>query len=260
MLVEKPFTLNAAEAREVADLAADRGPARARGDVDEVPAAHGAHPRDHRRGRARRGAHAHRRPHAEALRRPRATASTRSSSAAAPCSTSASTRSRSRGTCSVRRRPIQASATFKATGADAQVATIFGYEGGRMASIALGERHEGSEHRRRARHARRASRSTRSGTRRRRSGVVAADGTVIEEYSSEVNGRGMHFQAAAVERLVAEGRLDGGDAPLDRRDRRDHGHARRDPRADRPALPGRVTAARLAESGSGTTAYNARVH
>ena len=39
--------------------------------------------------------------------------------------------------------------------------------------------------------------------------VVAADGTVVEEFRSEVTGRGMHFQAEAVERLVAEGNLRG---------------------------------------------------
>jgi hypothetical protein len=39
--------------------------------------------------------------------------------------------------------------------------------------------------------------------------VVGADGTVLEEYRSEVTGRGMHFQAEAVERLVAAGNLTG---------------------------------------------------
>ncbi len=38
---------------------------------------------------------------------------------------------------------------------------------------------------------------------------MAADGTVVEEFRSEVTGRGMHFQAEAVERLVAEGNLRG---------------------------------------------------
>ena len=45
--------------------------------------------------------------------------------------------------------------------------------------------------------------------------VVAADGTVIEEYRSEVTGRGMHFQAEALERLVSEGNLRGDLLPID---------------------------------------------
>jgi hypothetical protein len=39
--------------------------------------------------------------------------------------------------------------------------------------------------------------------------VVGADGSVLEEFRSEVTGRGMHFQAEGVERLVAEGNLRG---------------------------------------------------
>ena len=39
--------------------------------------------------------------------------------------------------------------------------------------------------------------------------VSLADGTVIEEFRSEVTGRGVLFQAEAVERLVAEGNLRG---------------------------------------------------
>jgi predicted dehydrogenase len=41
--------------------------------------------------------------------------------------------------------------------------------------------------------------------------VVAHDGRVLEEFRADVNGRGMHYQAAALEQLVAAGRLDGGD-------------------------------------------------
>ena len=154
---------------------------------------------------------------------------------------------------------MQASATFKATGADAQVATIFGYEGNRMASSISASDTKGpntavvlgSE----ARIEIDAVWYTATSFR-----LVSTDGTVLEEYISEVNGRGMHYQAAALERLVAEGGSTA--ATLSRPPRgRDHGHARRDPRTDRPALPGRVSAARLAESGSvRTTAYNARVH
>ncbi|GAA1750437.1 Gfo/Idh/MocA family protein [Agromyces humatus] len=106
---------------------------------------------------------------------------------------------------------VQASATFKATGADAQVATIFGYEGNRMASAISASDTKGpntaavlgSE----ARIEIDAVWYTATSFR-----LVSNDGVVLEEYTSDVNGRGMHYQAAALERLVAEGRLDGGDA------------------------------------------------
>lgn len=109
---------------------------------------------------------------------------------------------------------VQATATFKATGADAQVATIFGYEGGRVASTLS------------ASDARGPNVATVLGTLARIDidpvwytpttfRVVAPDGAVLEEYASEVIGRGMHFQAEAVERLVAEGNLTGDVLPID---------------------------------------------
>jgi predicted dehydrogenase len=48
-LVEKAFTVNADEARELVQLAESKAARHPRGDVDEVAAAHGPHPRDHRR-------------------------------------------------------------------------------------------------------------------------------------------------------------------------------------------------------------------
>ena len=105
---------------------------------------------------------------------------------------------------------VQASATFKATGADAQVATIFGYEGNRMASSLSASDTKGpniavvlgSDARIEIDPVWYTATSFR---------LVSNDGSVLEEYTSDVNGRGMHYQAAALERLVAEGRLDGGD-------------------------------------------------
>jgi hypothetical protein len=41
--------------------------------------------------------------------------------------------------------------------------------------------------------------------------VIGHDDAVLEEFASDVNGRGMHYQAIALEQLVADGRLDGGD-------------------------------------------------
>ena len=105
---------------------------------------------------------------------------------------------------------VQAAATFKATGADAQVATIFGYEDNRMASSLSASDTKGpniavvlgSEARIEIDPVWYTATSFR---------LVSNDGSVLEEYASDVNGRGMHYQAAALERLVAEGRLDGGD-------------------------------------------------
>ena len=45
--------------------------------------------------------------------------------------------------------------------------------------------------------------------------VVATDGTLIEQYRSEIDGRGMQFQALEAEALVAAGRTDGDILPID---------------------------------------------
>ena len=105
-------------------------------------------------------------------------------------------------------RTIQSTATFKATGADAQIANLFGYDEGRVASILSASDTLGP------------NTAAVLGTLARIEidrvwytptsfRVVAADGIVVEEYRSEVTGRGMHFQAEAVERLVGEGNLRG---------------------------------------------------
>ena len=44
--------------------------------------------------------------------------------------------------------------------------------------------------------------------------LVLPDGTVQESYTSEVEGRGMQFQALAAERLVSEGTLAGDILPI----------------------------------------------
>jgi predicted dehydrogenase len=109
---------------------------------------------------------------------------------------------------------IQASATFKSTGADAQIAAVFGYDGGRMAVTLSASDTKGP------------NTAVVLGTAARIEidhvwytpttfRVVAADGTVLEEYRSEVTGRGMQFQAEAVERLVAAGTLTGDLLPID---------------------------------------------
>lgn len=105
-------------------------------------------------------------------------------------------------------RTIQSTATFKDTGADAQIAAVFGYDGGRIATTVSASDTRGP------------NAATVLGTEARIDidavwytpttfRVVSHDGTVLESYTSEVVGRGMHFQAEAVERLVAAGTLGG---------------------------------------------------
>lgn len=45
--------------------------------------------------------------------------------------------------------------------------------------------------------------------------VTTPDGTVVDEYRSEVEGRGMQYQAIAAERILAEGKTDSDLLPLD---------------------------------------------
>lgn len=99
---------------------------------------------------------------------------------------------------------ITASATLKATGADAQVQASFTYPGGRMAStfsssIAQGANTAvvlGDDARIEI------DRVWYTPTTFR---LVARDGRVLEDYASEVDGRGMQFEAFELERAVREG-------------------------------------------------------
>jgi predicted dehydrogenase len=99
---------------------------------------------------------------------------------------------------------IQASATFKETGADAQVAAIFRYPGGQIASTLSASDTKGPNV------------ATILGTQGRIDidqvwysattfRVIDSDETVIETFSAEVNGRGMHYQAAEAEQLIRAG-------------------------------------------------------
>ena len=103
---------------------------------------------------------------------------------------------------------VQATATFKETGADAQVATVFRYAGGQIATtysasttrgpnvaVVLGT--EGRIELDSVWY-------TATGLR-----VYDAAGALTEEYRPAVSGRGMHFQAIEAERLVGEGRIAG---------------------------------------------------
>ena len=102
---------------------------------------------------------------------------------------------------------VQANATFKETGADASVATLFSYGNGRIATTLSASDTRGP------------NRATILGTEGRIEidavwytptsfTVHDASGEVTETYESTVTGRGMQFQAAELERLVAEGALE----------------------------------------------------
>jgi predicted dehydrogenase len=102
---------------------------------------------------------------------------------------------------------ILASATFKDTGADAQVATIFRYPGGQIASLLSASNTKGP------------NTATILGTEGRIDidavwyspttfRVYNSANELLESYETpEIVGRGMHFQAAEAERLVAAGLL-----------------------------------------------------
>lgn len=103
---------------------------------------------------------------------------------------------------------VQAAATLKDTGADAEVATLFSYDSGAIASTFSTSMAKGD------------NRATILGSdatiyidpvwyAATSFRVVAPDGTVLEEFASDIAGRGMQYQAYAAERFVAEGNLAG---------------------------------------------------
>lgn len=108
---------------------------------------------------------------------------------------------------------IQSLATMKETGADAETGIVMRYAGGRMASIYTASTSAGP------------NRATIVGT----EGRIEIDsvwytptsfqlldpaGAVVSSYSSDVPGRGMQFQADEIERLIAAGQLSGDILPL----------------------------------------------
>ncbi len=99
------------------------------------------------------------------------------------------------------------------TGADSEVATVMTHEGGAISTTLSSSRASGPNAASiigtQARIA-----STGSGTPPTTFRVTLPDGTVQEEYVSEVDGRGMQFQALAAERLVRDGILEGDILPI----------------------------------------------
>ena len=119
--------------------------------------------------------------------------------------------------CDILGRPeaITAMARFKDTGADAEVATIFRHKGGAISTTISSSDNPGPNF------------ATILGSEARIEigepgnafyaptsfRVIDRHDVVIEEYRSEVPGRGMQFQARELERLVAEKQLAGGILP-----------------------------------------------
>ncbi|WP_341944960.1 Gfo/Idh/MocA family oxidoreductase [Microbacterium sp. LWH11-1.2] len=99
------------------------------------------------------------------------------------------------------------------TGADAEVATVMTHEGGAISTTLSSSRAAGpntasivgTAARIDIDHVWYAPTSFR---------VVLPDGTVHEEYASDIEGRGMQFEALAAERLVAEGNIAGDLLPI----------------------------------------------
>jgi Predicted dehydrogenases and related proteins len=109
---------------------------------------------------------------------------------------------------------ITASATLGETGADSEVATVFTYDSGAIATTLSGARSAGP------------NTAHIIGTEARIDidrvwynqtpfRVTASDGTVIETYDEKIDGRGMQYQALAAERFVASGAMDSDILPLD---------------------------------------------
>jgi predicted dehydrogenase len=109
---------------------------------------------------------------------------------------------------------ISAQARLADTGADAEIATIFTHASGAVSTTLSSSRGAGP------------NTASIIGTEARLDidrvwynastfRVVAPDGTVREEYVSQIEGRGMQFQALAAEDLVRSGRLSGDILPID---------------------------------------------
>ncbi|REJ04249.1 gfo/Idh/MocA family oxidoreductase [Microbacterium bovistercoris] len=108
---------------------------------------------------------------------------------------------------------IQASGRLLETGADAEVATVMTHAGGAISTSLSSSRAAGPNTAAIVGTDARIDidRVFYSATSFR---VTAPDGTVLEEYRTEIDGRGMQFEALAAERLVAEGNIAGDILPI----------------------------------------------
>jgi predicted dehydrogenase len=109
---------------------------------------------------------------------------------------------------------VAASARLGETGADTEVATVMAHESGALSTTISASRAAGP------------NTAAIIGTDARLEiarvwytatsfRVVAHDGTILEDYVSEIEGRGMQFQALAAERYVADGSNDSDILPID---------------------------------------------
>ena len=109
---------------------------------------------------------------------------------------------------------VTASARLGETGADTEVATVFTHASGALSTTVSSSRASGP------------NTAHIVGTEARIDidrvwytatsfRLTAADGTVQETFESQIEGRGMQFQALAAERLIAEGRTDSDILPLE---------------------------------------------
>ncbi len=108
---------------------------------------------------------------------------------------------------------LSASARRGETGADTEIATIFTHSAGALSTTISSSRAAGPNTAHVVGTAARIDidRVWYSATSFR---LTAADGTVLETFESAIEGRGMQYQAHAAERLVAAGDLAGGELPI----------------------------------------------
>ena len=194
VLVEKPFTLNAAQAREIVDLAASKGLLVLEAMWTRFLPHVVAYPRDHRRRHPRRTPSVQRGPPAEGADRPRAP----------------DERPRTRGRRAPRSRHLPdlvRSAPLRHPRIRAGRSAVPGGRRGLAGRDDLPLRRRPARHHRSRRSTpwgptwprssapTRGSTSTPSGTRRRPSESLNSAGDVVESFDESVEGRGMQFQA-----------------------------------------------------------------
>ncbi|QLD10712.1 Gfo/Idh/MocA family protein [Microbacterium oleivorans] len=108
---------------------------------------------------------------------------------------------------------VRALARLQETGADAEVATVMTHPSGAVSTTVSSSRGAGPNT---AHVVGTAGRVEISGVWYAATDfrVISPDGELIEEYRSEIDGRGMQFQALEAEALVAAGRVDGDILPI----------------------------------------------
>ncbi|WP_439592141.1 Gfo/Idh/MocA family protein [Microbacterium sp.] len=109
---------------------------------------------------------------------------------------------------------VSAAAVLGETGADAEVATIFTYASGAIATT-LSAAHSAGPNTAHVIGTEARIDIDRVWYNQTSFRVVAPDGSVLESYDAKIDGRGMQYQALAAERYVLDGSLDSGILPLD---------------------------------------------